>query len=124
MAYMFNEDKTKFPFVRDLLWSGNEEASTVAEWSYEGSDHGVTLSDYSEFEIVAQDGTIARTAGYGTLFRFENYSTLYFRNFVVNTDLNEAYVDQCYAYGSSTTHNDEMIPVKFYGIKVGETDAT
>lgn len=124
MAYMFNDDKTKFPFIRDLLWSGNDEEESVTEWEYEGSDHGVNLGDYSEFEIHTQEGAILRLSGTGVLLCSLDGTALINRYCAVDGYLNTAYVGQCKVVGSSGIHNDWLIPIRFYGIKVGATDLT
>lgn len=119
-GYFFNEDKTKVPVTRKLLWSDDDPASSVAEWDYDGASHGVNLGDFDEFEIVTDDGGIGRTAQTGCVIQF-NESYLYYRHFIVNVYLNTAYVGECNRYGTSSKDNTLMKPVKFYGIKVGVT---
>ena len=125
MAYMFNDDKTKFPFVRDLLWSGNESASSVTDWSFNATTAGINLGDYSEFEIHTQEGAILFLSETGSLITdYSGSGALITRYVQVDADLNNVEASQCYLVGGSATHNDYLIPTRLYGIKVGYTNAT
>lgn len=121
MAYMFNDDKTKFPFARDLLWSGNESESTLSTWEFLGADHGINLSDYDEFEIHTQEGSILIFKEVGTLLT--NYSETAFvgRYVTASRDLNYASAAKCYNIKNGIEFSEKLIPTRFYGIKIGET---
>ena len=118
MAYMFTEEKTKYPYVKDLLWEGNESATSISTWEYDGSEEQVDLSQYKEFIIVTQEGAAWRAPNNGVLITYDSGHLLY-RYVAINTDLNSGYVGECYEVGSNTKHNDFLIPVKFYGVRIG-----
>ena len=120
MAYMFTEEKTRYPYVKDLLWEGNESATSDTTWEYYGDHHQVDLSQYKEFIIITKEGAAWRAPGGGVLLYTDSGKLLY-RYVSVNVDanVNSAYVGECKEVGGSTTHNDFLIPVKFYGVRIG-----
>lgn len=123
MAYMFNEDKTKFPFVRDLLWSGNEAASSVTTWTYNGDEHDVNLGDYDEFEIHTQEGAVLIFKEVGSLITNYTESALVERYVTADAELNSAIAQECFNIANGSKFNSYLIPTEFYGLKIGYTDA-
>lgn len=121
MAYLFNDDKTKFPFVRDLIWEGNEQLTDLGDWEYHGSDHGIDFDNYDEFEIHTKDGVVLVLKSNGVLLLDDATSGLVSRKAMANKNTSYVYVGFCYSVTSGTEYEEFLIPTKLYGIKVGET---
>lgn len=139
MAYLFNEDKSKLPaeqivkYIYTLLWEGNESASSVEFWSYDGADHGITLADFDEFEIVTKDGAAFHIASRDNAqmamlsIQPDDPPIIFNRRMLVKLgEDNYIAANSCVTCaitnGNADIDNTRMIPVKLFGIKTVPND--
>ena len=139
MAYLFNEDKSKLPaeqivkYIYTLLWEGNESESEVDTWIFDGEQHGVTLADFDEFEIVTKDGAAFHIASrnYAEMAMMsiepDDPPIIFNRRALVQTNMNNTIaINPCVTYaitnGDGAIDNTRLIPVKLFGIKTVPND--